>query len=287
VRLTTSSNLALRPPADARREGGGDDDDDYLWEWGAFPQRSPAREVFPGAGAGARGIEAVMWPPSGDEPPADDGGDGERRWKRSRSVPREPEYERAPEQQQPPRNSPPQRGRMSVAMPSPEMVFGAGGRLLPERRDPTRFRLSIEGRRVWFELSVVPVAARARAHGSRKGVLGSWGEVEAALEFDRGKVAWRRFLDDERVLADEGLVIRWADDKCVSVSHLRLGTGSNGAERLPAQVHHARGRLAADAGARPVARRGPQGGGLHPCSLAHAAARGRAAIVGRGAVVVR
>ncbi|EIN10997.1 LNS2-domain-containing protein [Punctularia strigosozonata HHB-11173 SS5] len=205
TRVKTSSNMTLRPP-------GAGEDDEYLWEWGAFPQRSPAKEVFPSIGSG-RGIEAVMRSDVNGNVNSDS--DNERsRPKRSRSVPREPEFEGVE-----------QRGRVTTP---PEVAFGAGGRLLPERNDTTRFRLAIEGRRVWFELSVIPaIASYAGTKGKRNAgksadqaetghVLGEWGEVDAAVEFEKGKVNWRRFLDDDGVLQDDGLVIRWAEDKYIT-----------------------------------------------------------------------
>jgi phosphatidate phosphatase LPIN len=97
----------------------------------------------------------------------------------------------------------------SYSLPT-ESGFGIGGRLRPDREDPYIFTLLIEGKTVQFELSLVPVYRR-RSPGS----LGS-NEVESAEIFNHSRLDFWRFIDDEQVLVDDDLVLRWGGDRCVS-----------------------------------------------------------------------
>lgn len=202
-RLKTTSSLVV-----PTRLPEGAEEEEYMWEWGAFPQRSPMRDLFPRGHE--RTMEAAIWkakakergyfdPPEGEPDPDEE----ERRWRRSKSVPREVEENEA-HSREGGEGGEERRGRTSDID-----SYGAGGRLHPERGDATRFMLSIEGQRVVFEIGVVPgIVSRLRGDNGA-----NWGEVEAALEFAKGKVTWKRFLDDESVVRDADLVIRWAEEK--------------------------------------------------------------------------
>lgn len=111
--------------------------------------------------------------------------------------------------------------------------FGAGGLLIVRKDDPTKFILKIEGRRMAFQLSLVPGESaiedavadsldedegrgRKIRDGSRAGglrVLPSskrgQDEVEATRLFEQGLVSFDQFLDDESILSHPQLVIRW------------------------------------------------------------------------------
>lgn len=114
--------------------------------------------------------------------------------------------------------------------------FGKGGKLRTTSADPTTFVLSIEGKKVTFELSLAshidsstqgtesgpedgdhPIHARGRKnrHGGVGGpdVFAGRDEVEAARLFDLGRVDFYRFLNDDELVNDPRLVIRWAGDQ--------------------------------------------------------------------------
>lgn len=99
------------------------------------------------------------------------------------------------------------------AAQKPESGFGVGGRLRPDREDPCLFTLLIEGKSVQFELSIVP-GSRLATSGS----LGGGDEVQDAKIFNERKVDFWNFLDDESVLNDEDLVLRWGEDRFVFLS---------------------------------------------------------------------
>ena len=105
-------------------------------------------------------------------------------------------------------------------------IFGAGGTLSASREDLTMFVLSIEGRKIGFQLSLIPPegdedsVSQDEAKG-RRGIDSSrtkeqpQDEVEAARLFDRYCVDWARFMDDETVVHDKRLIIRWAGNQFV------------------------------------------------------------------------
>lgn len=116
--------------------------------------------------------------------------------------------------------------------------FGKGGTLSTSKADSSRFILQIEGKKVAFELSVVSNVdisvkvdgaasesedagdhneprGRKNRHGGLGGtkVFDGRDEVEAARIFSQGKIDFQDFLDDEDLVHDPGLVIRWADEQ--------------------------------------------------------------------------
>ncbi|KAK7060343.1 lipin Ned1 [Paramarasmius palmivorus] len=130
--------------------------------------------------------------------------------------------------------------------------YGAGGLLAVSGSDPTRFRVFIEGKKMEFELSLVERRAedgkeseesvegkeveddmenrgrnRQVTRRSKKRALrvfspdGRWtgvDEFEMASLFEQGKINLQRFLDDESVVQDPRLVIRWAGEQYISRS---------------------------------------------------------------------
>ena len=92
--------------------------------------------------------------------------------------------------------------------------YGYGGRLTVDRSEPTRFRVFIEGRTIEFELAIV---TRDTPEGRKlhAGSLGGEDEVDDYQSFEQNKVDFERFLNDESVVRDENLVLRWAGDKYV------------------------------------------------------------------------
>jgi len=85
--------------------------------------------------------------------------------------------------------------------------FGAGGRLTSSRHNPTQFGVYIEGKNATFELSIVD---SDESKGGNMKVFDGHDEVEAARSFDKGKVDYRKFLDDESIAHDKRLVLKWA-----------------------------------------------------------------------------
>lgn len=91
-------------------------------------------------------------------------------------------------------------------------TFGAGGVLSASRDDLTTFVLSIEGRKVAFQLSLIPTEGENRLWMDKSKAL-LRGEMEMARLFDNYCIDWSRFLDDEVLVHDPRLVIRWAKNQ--------------------------------------------------------------------------
>ncbi|KAL4076421.1 Lipin/Ned1/Smp2-domain-containing protein [Scleroderma citrinum] len=198
----------------------------YSWEWGAFPQPSPvqSRMNLPFSKGKTKAFNTTR---AHDEPD-----DNERILTRSRSVP--PELEASPHSVHTPLpsldsdhgHSPPERS------PSPHGdldAFGSGGRLAALRTDPTKFRVSIDSGTTVFELSLV----------EGRHIFHSNDEVEAARVFETGLVDYHRFIDDDSVLTDERLVIKWnggqyitREDGSPLMSALRIWRASSATDGL-------------------------------------------------------
>ncbi|KAJ3551752.1 hypothetical protein NM688_g4523 [Phlebia brevispora] len=151
--------------------------EEYSWEWGNFPQKTPVWTAF--ANSQEHGINRK----------------GKRRMSPDELLRPSSDY-------------------WSHHADSENTTYGLGGRLTVDRRDPTRFRVFIEGRAAEFELSLVPNynhldKGKAKAH---PGSLGGTDEVEDAFLFDSGKVDFTRFLQDESIISADNLVMRWASD---------------------------------------------------------------------------
>ncbi|THH29663.1 hypothetical protein EUX98_g4516 [Antrodiella citrinella] len=169
--IASSSSLKLSIQPDA---------EEYSWEWGNFPQRTPTIGSF---GKLSRS--------------SDINGKGKERMSSLEEDDSEATFwtEQATALG---------KSRNPQVM-NVEVAYGFGGRLTADRRDPTRFRVFIEGRTVEFELSLIP---RSVEDAGFKRI----DEVEASRRFDAGKINFTHFMDDEQVLKDERLVIRWARD---------------------------------------------------------------------------
>ncbi|KAJ6515505.1 LNS2-domain-containing protein [Mycena sanguinolenta] len=112
-----------------------------------------------------------------------------------------------------------------------KLGYGAGGRLSASESDPKRFTVAIEGKKVPFELSIVSqdsasdgeesdTRGRRDRDGSSGGtrVFDRRDEVEAARMFGKGQIDLHRFFEDETVVRDPRLVIRWAGDQYITRS---------------------------------------------------------------------
>lgn len=150
-----------------------------MWEWGSFPQRTPVRTTFPPmeAGPSRKGKERMS------------------------ELSLDTDVNEKGEVSSP----------VSMEDGEDEPTFGKGGRLAIDRRDPTRFRVSIERRVVDFELSIVPGVA-SREERNKKGPLGGEDEVVDVQRFEQGKIDFERFINDDEVIQDQDLVLKWAGD---------------------------------------------------------------------------
>ncbi|KAI0751040.1 Lipin/Ned1/Smp2-domain-containing protein [Daedaleopsis nitida] len=167
--------------------------DQYTWDWGNFPQRTPIRTTFtqghlPGTSvdmSSRKGKGRMM-----SEVP-------DAQHVRTRAAVEE--RERAVDAE-------------GVAS------FGLGGRLTVDKNDSTRYRVFIEGRTVEFELALISSESSASSEGQRKlhaGTLGGDDEVEDYQAFEQGKVDFEQFLDEDSIVHDDNLVLRWAGDKYI------------------------------------------------------------------------
>lgn len=175
---------------------------EYSWEWGAFPQPSPMKPSF-GKGrfdiAKTKRLEPLdseddieLQLNIDEEPPA-------MGILRSQSVP--PELDGSPSLK---RRELPTLDAQEDGQRQDPRSFGAGGRLTSSRSDPTRFRVHIEGKTVAFELSIVDLDESTKGK-----VFNGRDEMEASTLFEKGKIDYRRFLDNEDIVHDGQLVIRW------------------------------------------------------------------------------
>ncbi|KAG6832181.1 hypothetical protein H0H92_004913 [Tricholoma furcatifolium] len=232
---------------------------EYSWEWGAFPQPSPLQPTFPKSSR-IEGSLGRKWNKGKFKAPMDtsmpefsgltgnEGNEGEGNLEqdydhehtRSRSVP--PELEGSPTRQR----------RIKELVDEydtsheheeddmDDSTFGQGGILRSSKKDPTRFALLIEGRKVVFELSVISSTAENthsdgalfepeegvesdgmkewRSSLGKAGSLKHFGgdEVEAAALFAMGKVDYDTFLNDDKIVHDPRLVIRWAGSQYIT-----------------------------------------------------------------------
>lgn len=219
---------------------------EYSWEWGAFPQPSPVNTSFTKGGrmentfgrSWAKGKGKANDLQKSDITGLNESDEEigasinhEHDHMRSRSVP--PELEGSPQTrlkeliEHYDASYDPEEGDVD------EASFANGGILRPSKHDPSRFALQIEGRRIMFELSIVSTSGRQSdgalsdqedtrlgwrsRHGKVGGFVISDGrdEVEAARLFALGKIDYNTFLDDDNVVENPGLVIRWAGNRSV------------------------------------------------------------------------
>jgi phosphatidate phosphatase LPIN len=214
---------------------------EYSWEWGAFPQPSPMTTGF------SKGIRLESGLADGKDMNASwngtetrpakgrprllssagesEAGGKDARTHRSKSVP--PDLEGSPtmKRREIPTFHPYANERSGDEDEDQQDHYGAGGRLTCTRTDPTLFTVRIEGQKVSFELSLVDFdtdsdnVSRELWHRRRRSIddagrlFDGRSEVEAARIFDQGKVTYLRFMEDENILKDERLVIRWAGDQ--------------------------------------------------------------------------
>ncbi|KAH9943217.1 LNS2-domain-containing protein [Epithele typhae] len=170
------------------------DTEEYTWDWGNFPQKTPIRTTFG---------------PTGHFPGTSM--DLSARKSKGRTMSETPDAHHA---------------RTRVAASSlrgaveEEDVnsYGVGGRLTVDKRDPTRYRVFIEGRTVEFELAVAgpePSQQESDERNVHGGPLGGEDEVSDELRFEKSKIDFHQFLLDDTVIADPNLVLRWAGDQYI------------------------------------------------------------------------
>ncbi|KAG9317850.1 Lipin/Ned1/Smp2-domain-containing protein [Chiua virens] len=173
----------------------------YSWEWGGFPQPSPLKGHFTPSALIGKGDEAR---PDVDEV--------ELVLKRSRSVP--PELEGSP---QTIRSVLPGVDDHGEVPPVPvvgyqpgeykdETLFGRNSRLTARHNDQTIFQVWMDDTSVEFELSVV----------DSRHSFGNGDEVESALLFSQGIIDYSRLMEDEHLVWDDRLVMRWTGNRYIT-----------------------------------------------------------------------
>ncbi|KAI0092200.1 Lipin/Ned1/Smp2-domain-containing protein [Irpex rosettiformis] len=155
--------------------------EEYSWEWGNFPQKTPVWTVFNHKQA----------------PNHDEKGKGKMTPEDTVSPPDYWTY-----------------GPDSAA--GSQTGYGSGGVPTVDKRDRTRFRVFIEGRTAEFELSIVPDLSTNTRAQSHSGSLGGRDFVEDMEIFQRGKVDFDSFLQDERIVRSDDLVLCWAGDRYIT-----------------------------------------------------------------------
>ncbi|TRM67941.1 Lipin/Ned1/Smp2-domain-containing protein [Schizophyllum amplum] len=192
---------------------------EYSWDWGAFPQASPMKPSFSRAGRVETGKDlgtpltrAALQGKSRQAANADSQNDlddvddeeimSKHRPHRSRSVP--------------PLTDGPAASRQRLSIPEittedadeEEDVYGSGGVVRPSKRHPFGFVITMEGKRATFEISLVDDVTADAFH--------KLDEVDAALRFNEHGIDFERFLDDESVVHDPRLVLRWSGDQYIT-----------------------------------------------------------------------
>ena len=99
----------------------------------------------------------------------------------------------------------PLEGSLGTNVDEEESGYGTGGRLRPDRNEPHRFILLIERKTTYFELAHFPKDESRRKFGRN--------EVDDAQIFNERRVDYKAFLDDESIIQEGDLVIRWAGDR--------------------------------------------------------------------------
>ncbi|KAI9068467.1 LNS2-domain-containing protein [Trametes sanguinea] len=191
VTRTPSASVAPRPHLGTLPTIHTEDADEYTWDWGNFPQKTPVRTSFPhplGHGHGhLSGTSMDLTPRKG----------------KGRMMSEDPDAGQLART----------RALATIeASVENDGAYGLGGRLTVDKKDPTRFRVFIEGRTVEFELALVPPAETKRRPS---GPLGGEDEVEDDKRFEQSKVDFDRFLNDAWIVSDPNLVLRWAGDKYI------------------------------------------------------------------------
>ncbi|KAI6034709.1 LNS2-domain-containing protein [Pisolithus microcarpus] len=169
---------------------------EHSWERGAFLQPSPVQTHF--TPSFVKGKSKAI------DDTQDDSEDSGRGLTRCRSVP--PELEGSPRSTHvslpppgPDADSNVRPHERSFSLNTESYELGAGGRLAASRSDPTKFRISIDGKTAAFKLSLV----------ERREVFHKRDEVETARAFEAGVIDYHRFVDDDDLVSDERLVMKW------------------------------------------------------------------------------
>jgi len=237
---------------------------EYSWEWGAFPQPSTIKASFGKGGriesdnalwgAGRKGrtnttkksrLGGMMLPPMKSSSDQNQEHEEERPSRgglagRSKSVPpllegsptrkgRRGSREHKEYEDVDPHIRPERQGNIDFNVGAENQkretaIFGNGGLLSASEDDSTTLVLSIDGRKVEFQLSLVGDGeAEDENHGNgrkRRSRHRGRDEMEAARLFDSARVDLTRLLDDDDVIWDPRLMIRWARDQYVASPRL-------------------------------------------------------------------
>jgi hypothetical protein len=104
-----------------------------------------------------------------------------------------------------------------------EVVFGLGGLLRPDPKDPYLIILALDQKTMTFQLSLC-------------GCLDGIDEVEDERLFESQRVSWRKFVAKKQIVKHEDLVIRW-DDKYVNLSCSSRDSHSDAIDMYLGETH--------------------------------------------------
>ena len=224
---------------------------EYSWEWGAFPQPSPIKTSFSKGGriesnnalwgTGRRGrthtvkksrLSGMKLPPMksvSDQSQEQDerlGGGGLAG--RSRSVPplldgnltrngnrRSREYKEYEDADR--YSGTEHQGNIGFNVEREAAIFGTGGTLSASEDDPATLILSIDGRKIEFQLSLVGGGGAEDEDENNSLKRRGRDEMEVARLFNSARVNLAKLLDDDNVIRNPRLVIRWAQDQYVAL----------------------------------------------------------------------
>lgn len=187
-----------------------------MWEWGAFPQPSPAIERFPSTamrgtgatGVGERAASAFPVVHEGEAGSEDAGGPPQASPSAIAFAQGATSSALVPSSNTVGQNTAPPASIGSPTISAAEPVadvtplgFGAGGRLLPSPDDETHFWVDIEGKQFSFELSLCGPGALTEERD----------EIGDIIVFNDAKVSFESFVEDSDMLDSENLVIKWGE----------------------------------------------------------------------------
>lgn len=165
---------------------------EYSWDWGAFPQPSPHVTRFP---------QPLFFDSRSMEMESVEEQISSLELNRSQSVP--PDVQESPSVQYKSIDATTDEHRK-------EEKYGAGGRLTTSRKNPFTFGVYIERRTVPFELSIVDVDV-----DKSEELFDGHNEVGGENAFEKGRIKFQQFMEDDKYVRDPRLIIKWAGSQYV------------------------------------------------------------------------
>lgn len=101
-------------------------------------------------------------------------------------------------------------GFAPVSEADEDEAYGRGGRLSVSKSDPTKFRVLIGGKRIEFELSLVPDNDDGRRGRQLRDKELDVDDFDFSQRFEEGKVDLNLLLDTDDIVDNPALVLKWA-----------------------------------------------------------------------------